>query len=259
MAKVAVRQIEKMAPVAALPVGTEGAAESRALFHGAKDPIHLHAHSLAPGDAIRIVGDPADRAIHVFAGAVTVDGVLLPKGSTAIAEYGATVELVAGAEGATLLDFHVRERAADDRSGGHVHLLPEDRVPRTYGTNGYAIGTGLHADSACPTCRIWLHENQFPNPDEETAVHSHSEDEIIVVIGGAIRLGGRLYGPGTALAIAADTLYGFSTGPEGLSFINFRGVSPTYDAADGSLHIDEAELWKPILGRPPYVEAPASA
>jgi hypothetical protein len=89
--------------------------------------------------------------------------------------------------------------------------------------------------------------------DKETAVHSHSEDEVIFVHTGSIRLGNKIYGPGTALAIAADTKYGFFSGPDGLGFVNFRGTSPTYTSGDGKTVMDEADLWRGLLGAPEYL------
>ena len=79
-----------------------------------------------------------------------------------------------------------------------------------------------------PDVQAVAHENDYSNADEETALHSHSEDEVIFVRAGSIRLGNAVHGPGTALAIAAHTKYGFFSGPGGLSFVNFRGTSPTY-------------------------------
>ena len=141
-------------------------------------------------------------------------------------------------------------------AGGHIHLLPSEKVPRTQGMGGnQGIGGALHADAGCPTCSVWLHENSYAMADKETAPHSHSEDEVIFVHTGSIRLGNRLYGPGTALAIAAATKYGFHSGPDGLGFVNFRGSSPTYTSADGKVVMDVAELWRGLLGRPEYVEA----
>jgi len=59
-------------------------------------------------------------------------------------------------------------------------------------------------------------------PDAEVAPHAHTEDEIIYVLTGSILLGARTLGPGDALHVAKDTLYGFRTGPEGCTFLNFR-------------------------------------
>ena len=59
-------------------------------------------------------------------------------------------------------------------------------------------------------------------PDAEVAPHAHTEDEIVYVLTGALLLGARTVGPGGAVYVAKDTLYGFKTGPEGCSFLNFR-------------------------------------
>jgi hypothetical protein len=119
------------------------------------------------------------------------------------------------------------------------------------------MGGGIHADAACPTCTVWLHENDFHCKNGTTVpLHSHSEDEIIFVTAGEIRLGNRRYGPGTALAITANTVYGFEAAPEGLSFINFRAASPTVTTPHG-VH-DEAQMWTSKLGKPPYAQVAAA-
>jgi quercetin dioxygenase-like cupin family protein len=59
-------------------------------------------------------------------------------------------------------------------------------------------------------------------PDAVVEPHAHTEDEIVYVLEGSILLGARTLGPGDALCVGKDTLYGFTTGPEGCSFLNFR-------------------------------------
>jgi len=204
---------------------------------------------------IRITGTPSDRLIYVLAGSAEAGGRPLAARSSVIVEYGARLDIRAGADGATLLVFHCSQREAADRPGGHVHILPSEHVPRTDCFHGSTeVGGGLHGDAHCPTCSVWLHEQMFMAPHKETALHSHSEDEVIFVTGGCIRLGNRDYGPGTALFVAANAKYAFHSGADGLTFINFRGSSPTYTAADGSMVLDEAQLWRSELGAPPYLE-----
>ncbi len=253
MTKVSIIPLER-APTMRPPASSRGLIESRAYLGKASDPIHLQYHCASPGAEMSISGDPADRLMYVWKGSIQAGGATLAPGSSAIVEFGASLDLTASAEGATLLVFNVSERRPGDRKGGHVHLLPSETVPRTASLHGSAgIGGGLHADAACPTCSVWLHEQVYQMADKETALHSHSEDEVIFVTGGAIRLGQRVYGPGVALAIAANVKYGFHSGPGGLKFINFRGASPTYTLADGSMVLDEAELWRSALGRPSYL------
>lgn len=254
MPKVAIATPEKAVPVPP-PAGT-GAIESRALLNRPVDPIHLVMHRMEPAATATLRGDPSDLALFVWQGSAETGGVALAEKSSVVVEHGASLRLTAGAQGAVIMAFNVREREPGAAGGGgHVHVLPVERVPRTAALAGNAgIGGALHADAGCPTCSVWLHENSYAMADKETPVHSHSEDEVIFVHTGSIRLGNRVYGPGTALAIAADTKYGFFSGPDGLGFVNFRARSPTYTSGDGMTVMDEAELWRGLLGRPEYVE-----
>jgi hypothetical protein len=108
MAKVSVMTLDE-APVVPNPA-SEGPVETLAYFAGGKDPIHTHVHRLQPGGRIRVEGTPADRAVFVWQGSVEAGGVRLDPQSSAIAEYGAAMELIGGSEGATLVEFHLGER-----------------------------------------------------------------------------------------------------------------------------------------------------
>lgn len=254
MAKVSVMTPEKACAVAS-PDGSAGEIETLAYYDGNGDPIHMHMHHLKPDAEITVEGHPTDQLIYVWKGWASAGGVKLDERSSMIVEYRASERVTAGSDGAVVLAFHLKDRPSQPRPGGHVHLLPFESVPRTKSLSGSGkAGGALHADAGCPTCEIWLHENDFYQPDDETGLHSHSEDEIIFVRDGAIRLGNKLYGPGTALAIAANAKYAFRTGPDGLSFVNFRGASPTYTSADGSHVLDEAKFWRSELGPPQYLE-----
>jgi quercetin dioxygenase-like cupin family protein len=59
-------------------------------------------------------------------------------------------------------------------------------------------------------------------PGAGTAVHAHAESEIIYVVAGEIKMGGRTVKAGSSVFIEAGTLYSFTAGPEGLRFLNFR-------------------------------------
>ena len=59
-------------------------------------------------------------------------------------------------------------------------------------------------------------------PEAVVQVHAHDEDEIIYILGGEMHIGGRWLGAGTSVSIAGGTFYGFTAGPEGLQFLNFR-------------------------------------
>ena len=256
--------------------GRGGGASLRAYVDGAGQSILLHQAAIAPGASLRIAPEAGDAAAYVWRGAVVAGGVALAAGSSAVVERGGAVTLAVPAEAAQAAQVLVfagtgAARADTDAGAGgagggaQVHLLPAAQVPRMAPEPGSSgVSGGLHADSACPTCSVWLHENHFPAgmdlsaEQAERGIHSHSEDEIIFVIDGEIRLGSKGYGPGTALAIAADTLYGLTAGQLGLSFINFRAAMPGDIRFAHGPSISETGYWRERVPRPAYL-APASA
>lgn len=247
------------------PAGFSGLPGALAYFDDARSPLHLHLHRIAPGDRLTIGPLATDCVAYVWHGAVAAGGWALEPGSSMIVERGQTLTVQGGEASAELLTFHAGQPSEDQRAGGHVHLLPRERVPFRADMSGSGggssgVGGGMHADSSCPTSAVWLHENHFPGRDtpmtpeeEKRGVHSHSEAEIIFVTAGEIRLGTKLYGPGTAVAIAADTLYSFTTGPKGLSFINFRAGMPGDIRFANGATISETGYWRERAMTPEYV------
>lgn len=255
MAKVQFVTYEKATQIQS-PVGGQGDVQSRAYFDKQTDPLHLRVDRLGADAVLNVPPRATDTLVYVWTGVVTVQGVRLGERSSLIMEQGAAAEITPVEGDATLLFFSLKEpRRADQAAGAHLRLLPRERVPcnRDLGGQGLAGGS-LHADASDPSCHLWLHENDFYVGLSPVAVHSHSEDEIIFVREGELRVGNQHYGPGAALAIAANTKYGFQVGPNGLSFVNFRGSAPTYTSQDGKLSMDEAEFWRSETGRPEYLE-----
>jgi len=240
-----------------LPEGFSGEAAS-AVYFKASDQLQLHSVDLEAGRTIQVEAGAIDRLIYVWQGSMEVGGCRLAMGSSMIAERSARVQLTGGKGGAVLLVFASNIPTQHPHPGGNVHLLPAERAPRTDSLGGsLELGGVMHADADCPTCTLWLHENHFPSrntpPGDKAGIHSHSEDEIIFVTRGEIRLGQRLYGPGTALAVAADTLYSFTAGPHGLHFVNFRAKMPgDIYFPDGRL-VSETQYWREHLPRPNYL------
>ena len=67
-----------------------------------------------------------------------------------------------------------------------------------------------------------LFEATFP-PDAEIRPHAHAASEVVYVTKGEIRLGSQVCPVGSAIFIEGMTLYSFRAGPEGVTFVNFRG------------------------------------
>jgi hypothetical protein len=259
MARVSIVDLDRAARVES-PQALVGDAATRALFAGDNDPLHVHLHRIERDGRLRIASAQSDCVAYVWQGCVEACSEPLSSGSSLIVERGASVDIKGHDAGSLLVSFAASRPAPSPRAGGHVHLLPKERVPRLADLGGASgVGGALHADASCSTCEVWLHANTFPPQCEDTsvdadrAVHSHSEDEVIFVTEGQIRLGARLYGPGTAIAIAADTQYGFSSGPAGLCFINFRAAQPREVRFRGGGVMDEVAYWKARLPSPRYI------
>jgi len=189
---------------------------------------------MVPGGSLTWKNSPFGHLIYVTSGSIRVGDRTLGEGSILVVEHtaSATAETIGAAE---LYIFSLGESCVSkpSRAGGNVHCLAADDVPRCADFNGDGrVGGAVMADSSCPTCELWLHESVLHAADFDVAVHSHNEDEIIVVTAGSILLGNRECGPGTAIAVAHDTLYGFKAGTAGLTFINFRPTLPIYVPAD---------------------------
>ncbi len=63
--------------------------------------------------------------------------------------------------------------------------------------------------------------------NEEVSLHAHAAHEIIYILEGELLIGRKRLGPGASAFIAAQTLYGFRAGPQGVRFLNFRGDANT--------------------------------
>lgn len=250
----------------ALPAGFAGTARGSAYLDGARDPVHLHLWRIAPGERLAIGPLASDCLGYVWQGAVAAGGRALAAGSSLIVEHGALLMVAgAGAGEAWLLCFAGSAPAAHGRAGGQVHLLPAEQVPGAEvlaGSNG--VGGRMHADGQCSGCEVWLHENTFAPAEPlrpalaARGVHAHSEAEVIFIADGAIRLGQRLYPAGTAIAIAADTLYAIGAGPQGMRFINFRAGTPSDIRFASGTSMSETGYWRERVARPAYLE-PVSA
>jgi hypothetical protein len=246
---------------APLPEACKGSAQARLYVDPERFPLGLHQIRLGANDTVTVGPIGRGRIGYVWRGAVRAGGCDLPTGSSFIVERGQSLDVEGTDEGAEVLLFAASHDPHEPEPGGHVHLLPSANVPRNNALSDTGIRGGMHADAQCPTCNVWLHENGFPGAEPVTpedltvGVHSHSEDEIIFIVSGEIRLGRKLFPAGTAIAIPGDTLYSFTAGPDGMAFVNFRAGLPADIHFPGGQTMNEVEYWKNKLPRPEYLEA----
>jgi hypothetical protein len=256
MARVSIVPPEKAVSVASSSLFSSSG-EIHKYLDDERDPIHVHVHTLARGAVLRIAPTLADCLTYVWHGVVSANEQALVSGSSLVVERGAVLILTSTADATRLVTFYASAQSSK-HPNAYVHLLPNERVPR-FGSiaAGDVLTGGWHADATGSPCAVWLHENTFappaadaPRTDAEAGIHSHAEDEVIFVTAGQMRLGQQLYGPGTALAVAASTMYSFVTGPEGLSFINFRPGLPRDIQFKNGKTMDEVGYWRERVARP---------
>ena len=199
--------------------------------------LWLVAAELAEGAELRWGSDHGDEAVYVRSGCLTLDGRTCP------------------ADGAVVVEAGVSARATAESDTSVVHVGPADPAPPTHGLRGPAdtvsrgvrvVGPGglwatvddtqrtrFFSDASSPTNRLWLLATDRPQYFESSA-HSHSQDELIHVLRGEIRVGRRVVGVGDTLWVAADRRYKLYSGDDGVHFINYRSdasvmTSPNYD------------------------------
>jgi hypothetical protein len=205
-----------------------GNVQSAIVMGGSKRPLHLTLHTMSAGSYLAWAAPAQDHLLYVWEGEAVFGKTPLLAGEILVIEHGAHAEIHCH-EQAVLLHFERPEKypRVPGKAGGRAHVVGRDAVH--WGNDLTRPGTahGLFVDSACPTCELWLHASRFPAGYEGT-VHSHTEDEIIVVTEGTIILGRSPFKRGATLAVDANTIYSFRAGEDGVTFLNFRPSHPFY-------------------------------
>jgi quercetin dioxygenase-like cupin family protein len=202
----------------------KGPVESRCVSP-AQAPLWLVSSTLPAGTTLEWNTAHGDEALYIADGSLVVDGRQCPS------------------RGAVILEAGVAARAHAPETTRVIHMGPRDPTPPADGFRGpaaleghraHVVGprgtfellearreTRFFADSTCPTCRLWLlyTSRSFA---WETRVHSHSQDELIHVLTGEIKLGSLRVGPGSTLFIEAHQLYQFRAAHGGVAFLNYR-------------------------------------
>ncbi|HEX7097406.1 MAG TPA: hypothetical protein VF183_16080 [Acidimicrobiales bacterium] len=223
-------------------VGAPGSARCRRVSP-AGFPLWLVVAELDAGTRLVWEGTHGDEAVYVRAGELELE------------EGRSTDGRRCPASGAIVVEADAPAVVRATQPTTVVHVGPVDPTQPTDGLNGppepsergvHVVGprgifeavepgrdTHYYADSTCPTCRITLLYTSRSVP-YVSPTHSHSQDEIIHLLAGEIRMGSYVLRPGSSVAIAADRRYGFRSGPDGFAFINYRR-----DASDQTIEPDK--------------------
>lgn len=230
MGKVFIRDIREAAKGSLPPVlgvSTQGAVDTSGIVTADGRPLLLWRHEMARGSEIRFDAPVSGHVVYVMSGIARADGTKVFPGGALVVEHNASVTISAESDRVVVLDFHRRDTDTGAKSGGHFHVVP------LLSPEGENVSTGMQnaffADSNCPSCSLWLNRVDYPGSFQGVP-HVHNADELMVVIGGELRIGTRTHHPGTAIAIDENVVYSVGGGDEGVSLINFRSTDPGYIA-----------------------------
>jgi quercetin dioxygenase-like cupin family protein len=225
MARIMLRSTEQAEPTRfpEMPgLSTYGAIEARPLIQGGGLSLFLWHYELEPGAEIRFDKPDHSHLLYVWRGAIDAGGEPAGFDDIVIIERRGEVVIRATGGPAKLLHFYSPVPSAKDAyARGQVIVRRKKELDRHVYPQSKLT---LYADSSSDSCDIWFHSGETPDGmlDFVDQLHSHSQDEIIFVVSGSMLVGQRRVGTGTALAVAADTVYSFMVREEGLHFINFR-------------------------------------
>ncbi|MGE3618947.1 MAG: hypothetical protein AB7L84_00670 [Acidimicrobiia bacterium] len=182
-------------------------------------PLWLARVELDDGATLRWPASHGDEGVYVRAGELEVAGTRCPAGGAVVVETGAACTV--RAVGPTSL-VHCGPSDGQGAGGDSVHVVgPEGRWLTS---RGEVVSARWFADGTCPTCSIQLfhvrHAGQ--GTEQRGPSHHHSQDEIIHVLEGGMRLGSQRCGPDTSLCIPADVRYATIGPPGGHAFLNYR-------------------------------------
>lgn len=207
------------------------------LRHGGaqRDPsfsLWVSRERIQPGARFERDGVHGDEAVYVQEGVLVFDGRELDAGCVAVVESGAAAAFVAGDEGSTIVHFgpHASSPPGD---GAYGPPQPAPRGVHLVGPRGLLAieqpgrSTRFFADSACATCRLTLFSTARDHLYRSSS-HSHSEDEILYVLDGEIRVGATTIEPDMGVMIPGGEVYGFRSGDSGFRFLNYRRDVSTY-------------------------------
>jgi hypothetical protein len=212
--------------------------------------LRLYQVACPEGASLAWAPPASDLCIYVLTGSIELDRRAIAAGGCAVVEHGGSAAMKATAE-TRLAVFE--NLAPSGKAGGAVHFIPAEQVPDNRGNvpETDLAASALMADATCDSCDLWLHANWFPE-GMSVGLHSHTEDEIILVTRGEIVLGPRRFGAGTAVSVAKNAMYQFTAGTGGMDMVNFRAGSPLSIQAETNRILNEGEFFVSRCGHPEH-------
>ena len=189
--------------------------------------IWMVVSELDDGATIEWGADHGDDGVYVVSGAVEVDGHVCPADGAFVVESGASAS--ARAVGTTRIIHCGTRESSPPADGLYGPPAGENHGVHVVGDRGWfasgsreRVAVRWFADSTCPTCRIALFHVFRAEGGVRDRSHTHTQDELIYVLGGSVVVAGVEHAPGTCFAIPAHTRYSLTSGPDGFAILNFR-------------------------------------
>jgi quercetin dioxygenase-like cupin family protein len=229
MAKLNICAEEDVAPTTAPPSGvaaTGGRVARRLSPEGF--PLWVEVVDLDPGATLTWGPPRSDQVAYVTSGELEVAGRRCRPGGAIVVESEAAI--TATATDPTRLVHFGAWATGPPTDGPHGPPGARRDAVHVVGPTGWfstrprpEIEATWFADGTCPGCRAacFRVRRQGAGPPRGRP-HTHSQDEIIYVLGGAIRLGALTCPAGSALSVPGGLRYAETSGPEGAVFLNFR-------------------------------------
>ena len=193
--------------------------------------------------------DHGDEAVCVLEGELDFDGRRCPAGGALVVEAG--VECVATAVGSTRVAHYGPTDPTPPADGLLGPARDHDHGVHVVGDGGwFRAGNDTYsqtwwADSSCPTCRICVFRIEHPDGPDNDVPHHHTQDEIIFVLEGELRMGSYRCPAGTAISIPAHMRYSLRSDGKAFKFLNYRRDASRFAMAGRE---EQSELALEIFG-----------
>jgi hypothetical protein len=250
-------------PVSREPAATYGAPHCDArgpasgpLFHPDGFSLWSVLGELGEGAELEWGSEHGDEAVYVVSGGLDYAGGRVAAGSTLIVEAGVPT-IVRSSSATRLVHFGPMSPLppsggllgpADDADRGMHALTPQDASSIRFGGGDNATSIYFR-DGTCPTCRItfFLYDGSVFSDGYVGVSHVHSEDEIMHVLEGELKVGPLVVSPGTSIAVPRELRYSFRTeGP--FRYLNYRADVSTAVVRPGSTPVLETVANLSTLG-----------
>jgi mannose-6-phosphate isomerase-like protein (cupin superfamily) len=193
------------------------------------------------GAALTWNGDHGDHAVYVLSGGLTADRTFAGSGAVVVVEANASARVTAVTD-TTIIHFGPNDPStrhdgllgppAGAGSGVHVIAPGEASALRFAGDGATSV---YYRDGTCTGCRItvFLYDGSAFVDGYVGASHVHSEDEIMHVLDGELRVGPLVVKPGQGIAVPGGVRYSFRT-PGPYRYVTYRADVSTAVVEPGS-------------------------